>query len=60
MKVGELVKLLQSFPDQNALVVIGDDVPESWLIVTGLVERRISQASPDHAIPGDNPAVEIV
>jgi hypothetical protein len=35
MKVGELVSLLQSLPDQNAVVVIGDNVPESWLIVTG-------------------------
>jgi hypothetical protein len=60
MSVGELVSLLQALPDQTAIVVIGEDASERWLIVTGVVERRIQQINPDEAVPGHHPAVEIV
>jgi hypothetical protein len=60
MTVGELVCLLQSLPDQNAIVVIGQDALERWLIVTGVIDRRIRTVNPDEAIHGDRAAVEIV
>jgi hypothetical protein len=61
MKVAELVSILQAVPDQQATVVIGDgDSPNSWLIVTGIIERQIALKNPDEAGPGDEPAIEIV
>jgi hypothetical protein len=61
MKVRELVTILQAFPDQDATVVIGEGVEkETWLVVSGVVERRIMLINSDVAGPGKEPAVEIV
>jgi hypothetical protein len=61
MKVAELVSILQALPDQQATVVIGDGkAPDTWLIVTGIIERRIAKKNPDESVPGDEPAIEIV
>ena len=61
MKVRELVTTLQAFPDQNATVVIGEGVEqETWLVVSGVVERRIAPINPDVVGPGEEPAIEIV
>jgi hypothetical protein len=61
MKVAELVSILQAFPDQQATVIIGDgDAPNTWLMVTGIIERQIARKNLDEAGPGDEPAIEIV
>ena len=63
MNVRELVKALQQLPDQDATVVIGEGtIPDLWLIVGGLVERRISirEDNPDSAGPGLDRGIEIV
>jgi hypothetical protein len=61
MKVRELVTTLQALPDHNATVVIGEGVEqETWLVVSGVVERRITPINSDVAGPGKEPAVEIV
>jgi hypothetical protein len=61
MKVRELVIISQSHPNQDAKVVIGEgSTPEVWIAVTGIVERRIKPLDPDVAVPGDEPAIEIV
>jgi hypothetical protein len=61
MKVRELVQALQALADQDATVVIGEgNEPEIWLVVSGLVPRRIKQLDGDQAKPGSKPAVEIV
>ena len=61
MKVRELVTLLQALPDQDAVVVIGEGYEqESWLVVSGVVERRITPINSDVAGPGEEPALEIV
>jgi hypothetical protein len=61
MTVQELVTILQALPDQNATVVIGEGVnQETWLVVSGLVDRRITLTNPDVVGPGHEPAVEIV
>jgi hypothetical protein len=61
MTVQELVAILQALPDQNATVVIGEGVEkETWLVVSGVVERRIMLINSDVAGPGKEPAVEIV
>jgi hypothetical protein len=63
MKVRELVQRLQGLPDQDATVVLADGGhPLVWLIVTGIVERRIdrSEEHPDFAIPGSQCGYEIV
>lgn len=61
MRVHELVQALQTLPDQDATVVIGEgDRPDFWLIVSGLVPRQILQLDDDYAGPGGDAAVEIV
>jgi hypothetical protein len=63
MNVRELIKALQTLPDQEATVVIGEgQKPEVWLIVSGVIERsiQVSENDLDWAGPGDDPAVEIV
>jgi hypothetical protein len=61
MKVRELIKALQAFPDQDATVVIGEGAkPGVWLVVSGLVPRQISRVDDDHATAGAKTAVEIV
>ncbi|MET3972238.1 hypothetical protein [Bradyrhizobium sp. S3.9.1] len=63
MKVRDLVRRLQEFPDQDATVVIGEgEKPEVWLIVDGAVERgiRVREDTLDWVGPGTEPAVEIV
>ena len=61
MEVRELVTILQALPSQNAIVVIGDgDEHETWLLVSGVVERRIRSINLDLAGPGDELAIEIV
>ncbi|MCP3401973.1 MULTISPECIES: hypothetical protein [unclassified Bradyrhizobium] len=61
MKVRELVDALRALPDQNATVVIGEgNRPGEWLIVSGLVLRRILQLDDDLAVLGNDVAVEIV
>jgi hypothetical protein len=51
----------QELPDQNATVVIGEGVEkETWLLVSGVIERRITPINSDVADPGKEPAVEIV
>ena len=61
MKVRELVTTLQALLDQNATVVIGDGVEqETWLVVSGVVERRIAPINPSVVGPGEEPAIEIV
>ncbi|MBR0740366.1 hypothetical protein JQ581_25875 [Bradyrhizobium liaoningense] len=61
MRVRELVQALQSLPDQDATVVIGEGTePEVWLIVSGLTPRRIMRLDEDQAKPGSETAVEIV
>ena len=61
MKVRELVTTLQALPDKNATVVIGEGVEqETWLVVSGVVERRIAPINPDVVGPGEEPAIEIV
>jgi hypothetical protein len=53
MKVAELVSILQALPDQQATVVFGDDdSPNSWLIVTGIIERQISRKIQTRRDPG--------
>jgi hypothetical protein len=62
MKVHELVALIK-ITDQEAVVVIGEgSEPNLWLLVTGIVERRVSTAdgNPDCIGPGSEPAIEIV
>jgi len=61
MTVQELVTIsLQALPDQNATVVIGEGVEkETWLLVSGVVERRIAPVNPGVVGPGE-PAIEIV
>jgi len=54
MKVHELVALLKT-TDQEAVVVIGEgSEPNLWLLVTGIVGRRVSTAdgNPDCIGPG--------
>jgi hypothetical protein len=52
---------LQALPDQNATVVIGEGVEnETWLLVSGVVERRVALTNPDVVGPGQEPAIEIV
>ncbi|MBT1516310.1 hypothetical protein KIP88_38300 [Bradyrhizobium sp. SRL28] len=60
MTVQELVTILQALPDQNASVVGEGVEQESWLFVSGVVERRITPINSDVAGPGKEPAVEIV
>ncbi|KRR08468.1 hypothetical protein CQ12_40285 [Bradyrhizobium jicamae] len=61
MKVRELVTILQALPNQDAIVVIGEgDDDERWLIVSGVVERRVRRINSDIAGPGQEPAIEIV
>jgi hypothetical protein len=61
MTVQELVTILQALPDQNATVVIGEEVEkETWLVVSRVVEHRIVLINSDVAGPGKEPAVEIV
>jgi hypothetical protein len=61
MKVCDLVRALKALPDQDAIAVIGEGgKPEVWLIVSGVVQRRISPIDEDHAVPGTDAAVEIV
>ncbi|MCP3401865.1 MULTISPECIES: hypothetical protein [unclassified Bradyrhizobium] len=61
MTVRELVDALRALPDQNATVVIGEgNRPDVWLLVSGLVLRRIFQLDDDFAMPGNDAAVEIV
>jgi hypothetical protein len=63
VKVRNLIRALEQLPDQDATVVIADSVCEDcWLIITGVVERRITRATenPDFAVPGSEPGVEIV
>ncbi|WP_375782732.1 hypothetical protein ACE10Z_22585 [Bradyrhizobium sp. Pha-3] len=61
MKVRELIQVLQTLPDQDATVVIGEGAkPETWLIVSGVAECRIARVNDDHAIVGCEPAIEIV
>jgi len=61
MKVRELVQALQALRDQDATVVIGEgNKPDDWLIVSGLVPRRIFRLDDDHAKSGSDMAVEIV
>ena len=63
MKVHELVETLQRLPDQNATVKIGQwQSPNVWLIVTGLVERKIaaSDENPDYVVSGAQHGCEIV
>jgi hypothetical protein len=61
MTVQELVTILQALPDQKATVVIGEGVEkETWLLVSGVVERRIAPVNPDVVGPGEEPAIEIV
>jgi hypothetical protein len=61
MTVQELVTILQALPDQNATVVIGEGVEqETWLLVSGVVERRVALTNPDVVGPGEEPAIEIV
>jgi hypothetical protein len=50
-----------SVPDQNATVVIADGVDqETWLVVSGGIERRVALINPNLAGPGKEPAIEIV
>lgn len=63
MNVRELIEILKALPDQEAIVVIGEgQIPEVWLIVSGVVERRIqvSESTLDCVGPGNDIAVEIV
>jgi hypothetical protein len=63
MKVHELIKLLQDWPDQNATVVLGEGQRhDRWLLATGIVGRRIAAHTdnPDFAVPGNESGVEIV
>ena len=61
MKVRELVTILQALPDQEAIVVIGEGAEqETWLVVSGIVERRITPINSDVAGSGKEPAIEIV
>jgi hypothetical protein len=61
MTVQELVTILQALPDQNATVVIGEGVEkETWLLVSGVVERRVALTNSDVVGPGQEPAIEIV
>jgi hypothetical protein len=61
MRVQELVTILQALPDPNATVVIREGVEkETWLVVSGVVERWIGLINSDVAGPGKEPAVEIV
>ena len=61
MKVRELLPPCRRIPDQNATVVIGEGVEEeTWLLVSGVVERRITPINSDVAGPGEEPAIEIV
>jgi len=61
MKVRELIQALQALQDLDATVVIGEGAqPETWLIVSGVVECRIARVNDDHAIAGSEPAIEIV
>ena len=55
MEVRELVTILQGLPNQNAIVVIGDgDEHETWLLVSGVVERRISRSIRIWLVPASN------
>lgn len=63
MKVRELRKLLEDWPDQEATVVISEGAGStSWLIATGVIERRITPRAdnPDFAGPGNEPGIEII
>jgi hypothetical protein len=63
MKVHQLIKLLQDWPDQNATVVLGEGMRlDRWLLATGIVGRRIAVDgdNPDLAMPGQEAGVEIV
>jgi hypothetical protein len=63
LRVRELVNRLEDLPDQNAVVLIGEGTePDVWLVVTGIVERRIrlSEHDPDRARPGSHVGYEIV
>ncbi|WLB24087.1 hypothetical protein [Bradyrhizobium japonicum] len=63
MKVRELVRELQALPDQDAIVVNGEGAnPLIWLLVTGIIERRIAflDENPAFAKPGPRRAYEIV
>jgi hypothetical protein len=63
MTVRELVELLQKLPNQEATVVVGEGIkPDRWLLIIGLVERRIALANHnlDWVGPGAEQAVEIV
>ena len=61
MRVCELVEALQALPDQDATVVIGEGgSPGVWLIVSGLISQKIARMDADHAVPGSEPAIEIV
>ena len=63
MKVHELIKLLQDWPDQDATVVLTEGMRlDRWLLVTGVVGRRIAldADNPDFAVPGSEAGIEIV
>jgi hypothetical protein len=63
MNVRELIEALKALPNQDAMVVIGEgQMPEVWLVVSGVVERRIhvSETTLDWVGPGHDIAIEIV
>lgn len=63
LKVHELIKLLQDWPDQDATVVLTEGMRlDRWLLVTGVVGRRIAldADNPDFAVPGSEAGIEIV
>jgi hypothetical protein len=63
MKVHELIKALQAWPDQDATVILGEGMRlDRWIIASGIVARRIAadRDNPDLAVPGAEAGVEIV
>jgi hypothetical protein len=63
LRVRELVNRLKELPDQDVVVQIGEGTePDVWLLVTGVVERRIglSKHDPDCARPGPHVGYEVV
>jgi hypothetical protein len=48
--VAELVNILQALPDQQATVIIEDgEARDTYLMVTGSIERRITRKNPGAA-----------
>lgn len=62
MTVRELMSILQRLPDKNARVIVYNGESLRWLMASAVNERGVATCprNPDFAIPGSEPAIEIV